>query len=137
MAKAVHTPQIGDHTVRLRKDKLQFDVHTSERKDIQMPEMRHGIRYYRIQQPRLPTPLYLGCKFYECEIVPESDDFTAVAGELVENKLKQGVLGIKNCSDRQWKAKMPDGVFYDIAPGKGFPVWQGLEIDFGEVKAQI
>ena len=83
------------------------------------------------------TPLYLGCKFYECEIVPESDDFTAVAGELVENKLKKGVLGIKNCSDRQWKAKMPDGVFYDIAPGKGFPVWQGLEIDFGEVKAQI
>ncbi|MCR4638533.1 protein kinase [Ruminococcus sp.] len=83
------------------------------------------------------TPLYLGYKFYTCEIIPESDDFTAVAGELVENKLKQGVLGIKNCSDRQWKAKMPDGKFYDIAPGKGFPVWQGLEIDFGEVKAQI
>ena len=83
------------------------------------------------------TPLYLGCKFYACEIIPESDDFSAVAGELVENKLKPGVLGIKNCSDRQWKAKMPDGVFYDIAPGKGFPVWQGLEIDFGEVKAHI
>ena len=83
------------------------------------------------------TPLYLGCTFYTCEIIPESDDFTAVAGELVENKLKPGVLGIKNCSDRQWKAKMPDGKFYDITPGKGFPVWQGLEIDFGEVKAQI
>jgi DNA-binding helix-hairpin-helix protein with protein kinase domain len=83
------------------------------------------------------TPLYLGCKFYECEIVPESDDFTAVAGELVENKLKKGVLGIKNCSDRQWKAKMPDGNFYDIAPGKGFPVWQGLEIDFGKVQATL
>ena len=82
-------------------------------------------------------PLYLGCKFYECEIIPESEEFMKVAGELVENKLKPGVLGIKNCSDRKWRAKMPDGVFYDIAPGKGFPVWHGLEIDFGEIKAQI
>ena len=45
-------------------------------------------------------PLYLGCKFYKCEISPDSDDFTSVAGELVENKLKPGVLGIKNCSDK-------------------------------------
>jgi hypothetical protein len=82
-------------------------------------------------------PLYLGCKFYECEISPDSDDFTKIAGELVENKLKPGMLGIKNCSERNWKAKMPDGTFYDIAPGKGFPIWQGLEIDFGEIKAQI
>ena len=82
-------------------------------------------------------PLFLGCKFYECEINPESEEFMKVAGELVENKLKPGVIGIKNCSDRKWRAKMPDGVFYDIAPGKGFPVWQGLEIDFGQIKAQI
>ena len=71
------------------------------------------------------------------EITPESDDFTTVAGELVENKLKPGVLGIKNCSERMWKAKMPDGTFYDISPGKGFPIWQGLEIDFGGITAQI
>ncbi len=82
-------------------------------------------------------PLYLGCKFYTCEILNDSDDFTTVAGELVENKLKPGVLGIKNCSELKWRAKMPDGEFYDIPPGKGFPIWQGLEIDFGEIKAQI
>lgn len=82
-------------------------------------------------------PLYVGSKFYECEIDPKSDDFQKVAGELVENKLKPGMLGIKNGSEKVWRVKMPDGVFYDIAPGKGFPLWKGLEIDFGEVNAHI
>ncbi|SDA22098.1 Protein kinase domain-containing protein [Ruminococcus sp. YE71] len=76
-------------------------------------------------------PLYVGCRFYECEIDPNSDDFLNIAGELVENKLKPGVLGIKNCSDKSWRAKMPNGQMADIAPGKGFPIWQGLEIEFG------
>ncbi|MBQ8568277.1 MAG: protein kinase [Oscillospiraceae bacterium] len=82
-------------------------------------------------------PLYIGCKFYQCEIDPDSDDFISVAGELVENKLKANVIGIKDCSEKTWKVKMPDGAFYDIGPGKGFPIWNGLEIDFGEIKAQI
>ncbi len=82
-------------------------------------------------------PLYLGCKFYKCEIDPESDDFLSVAGELVENSLKPGVLGIKNFSEKTWRVKMPDGVFYYVESGKGFPVWPGLEIDFGDIKAQI
>ncbi|MDE6665632.1 MAG: protein kinase [Ruminococcus sp.] len=82
-------------------------------------------------------PLYIGSKFYECEIDPKSDNFQKVAGELVENKLKPGMLGIKNSSEKVWRVKMPDGVFYDIAPGKGFPLWKGLEIDFDEVNAHI
>lgn len=82
-------------------------------------------------------PLYVGSKFYECEINPRSDDFQTVVGELVENKLKPGMLGIKNSSGKTWRVKMPDGVFYDIAHGKGFPLWKGLEIDFGDVNAHI
>ncbi len=83
------------------------------------------------------VPLYVGRKFYECEISPDSDDFLSVAGELVENKLRPGLLGIKNCSDKTWRVKMPDRIVYDIAPGKGFPIWQELEIDFGDVQAKI
>ncbi len=82
-------------------------------------------------------PLYVGAKLYDCEISPESDDFQTAAGELVENKLKAGMLGIKNISEKTWRAKMPDGVFYDIPTGKGFPIWNGLEVDFGSVKATI
>ncbi len=82
-------------------------------------------------------PLYIGSKFYECEVYPDSDDFLSVAGELVENKLKPGVLGIKNCSERSWKVRMPDGAIYDVAPSKGCPIWKGLEINFGEVTAKL
>ena len=82
-------------------------------------------------------PLYVGCRFFKCETQTDSDDFLSVAGELVENKLKPGVIGIKNCSDKVWKVKMPDGEKYDIAPGKGFPIWAELEIDFGDVVAKI
>ncbi len=82
-------------------------------------------------------PLYVGGKFYNCEVYPDSDDFLSVAGEIVENTLKPGVIGMKNCSDRTWNVKMPDEMFYPVAPGKGFPIWQGLEIDFGGIKAKI
>ncbi len=83
------------------------------------------------------TPLYLGSVFYECEIDPESEDFQTIAGELVENRLKPGVLGFKNTSSKVWRAKMPDGDYHEIPPGKGFPVWQGLIIDFGEITATL
>ncbi len=81
-------------------------------------------------------PLYKGAKIYECDIHTDSNDFLTVAGEVVENKFRPGLYGIKNCSERKWSAKMPDGVFHDVEPGKGFPIWQSLEIDFGEVKAK-
>ena len=34
---------------------------------------------------------------------------------------------------------MPDGMFYDIEPGKGCPIWQGLEIQFknGMITASV
>ena len=82
-------------------------------------------------------PLYIGAKFYECEIDPDSEDFLSVAGSVVENKLKVGMIGIKNETNRIWRAKMPDGEFYDIKPGGGFPIWPELEISFGMIKASI
>lgn len=82
------------------------------------------------------VPLYLGRKFFECEIDSTCDDFLEVAGELVENKISHK-LGIKNCSAKSWKAKMPDGAMHDVASGKGCPIWKNLEIDFGEVTAKI
>ncbi len=82
-------------------------------------------------------PLYIGCKLFECEINPNADDFLSVAGELVENKIRPGLIGIKNCSDSKWSVKMPDGLFHDVTSGKGFPVWNGLEIDFGKVQAKF
>lgn len=82
-------------------------------------------------------PVYMGRRFYSCETDSASDDFRSVTGEVVENKLKKGMLGIKNLSGKSWKVKMPDGKFYNIESGKGFPLWNDIEIDFGSVTASI
>ncbi|MBR7085524.1 MAG: serine/threonine protein kinase [Oscillospiraceae bacterium] len=78
------------------------------------------------------VPLYLGYKFYACETVKNSDDFETVTGEVVENKLRPGMMGVKNSSGKSWRVKMPDGNFYAAPSGKGFPLWEKLEIDFGD-----
>ena len=74
----------------------------------------------------------------------DSDLFSTLEAALVvnmtlgvENKLKPGVLGIKNCTEDTWQAKLPDGKYYPIQPGKGFPIWKDLEVDFGKVKASM
>ena len=83
------------------------------------------------------VPLYIGKKFFACETVAGSDDFQKVTGEVVENKLKKGMMGIKNLSGNTWNVKMPDGKIYKIENGRGFPIWPGLSIDFGGVTAHI
>ena len=83
------------------------------------------------------TPVYVGRKFYMCDAVPGSDDFNTVVGEIVENKIQKGVLGIKNMSDKTWKVKMPDGTNHEILPGKGFPLWSGVIADIGGVNIEL
>jgi hypothetical protein len=82
-------------------------------------------------------PIYEGCKLYECDTVKLSDKFDKVVGEVIENKIHRGVFGFKNLSDSVWKAKMPNGEFKNINPNCGFPIWSGLEIDFGDTTAKI
>lgn len=98
--------------------------------NIKFASMKFSDRPYRM-------PLYIGGRIFECEINPQSDDFLSIAGELVENKIQRGLMGIKNVSGKKWSVRMPDGVYHDITSGKGFPIWQGLEIDFGKVKAHL
>lgn len=82
-------------------------------------------------------PIYIGKRFFACETSAGSDDFQTITGEVVENKLKKGMMGIKNLSGNSWNVKMPDGKIYKIESGRGFPVWHGLSIDFGGVTAHI
>lgn len=110
--------------------KPEEEVFTCPVCGIKFASMKFTNRAYRM-------PLYIGCKIFECEIDPTSDDFLSVAGELVENKIQKGLMGIKNCSGQKWSVRMPDGTVRDVTSGKGFPVWQGLEIDFGKVQASL
>ncbi|MCM1508616.1 MAG: protein kinase [Ruminococcus flavefaciens] len=110
--------------------KPEDEVFTCPSCKLKYATMKFTNRLYRM-------PLYIGCKIFECEIDQDSDDFLSVVGVLVENKLQRGLMGIKNCSGQKWRVRMPDGMVHDVTSGKGFPVWQGLEIDFGKVKANL
>lgn len=129
-AEVIQCPMCGRTNFARFFDKADHKTYkcTNCREEIPTLEMSHH---------KWRTPVFKGAKIYECDIYSDSNDFLTVVGEVVENKLRPGVFGIKNCSDRKWKAKMKDGVFHDIEPGKGFPIWEGLEIDFGEVKAKM
>jgi hypothetical protein len=77
------------------------------------------------------APLYPGLKLYRCYTENE-DDFETITGEVIENKNRKGIFGIKNLSRRTWNAKFPDNSVREVAPGGGVPIWHGLVIDFGD-----
>ena len=101
----------GEHTLRCRN--CGSTIYTM------------GVKDYEL-------PLNLGAKLYKCLTTKNSDDFESVTGMVIENRLKKGLFGIKNMSDDVWKAKFPDNSIREVAPGKGVPIWTGLEIDFGD-----
>ena len=110
--------EVDEHTLRCRRCNSEFLT------------MEFSGLKYRI-------PLFLGCKFYACDTDPNTDDYKTITGIIVENKLKPGVVGIKNMSQNSWRVKMPNEQFYEVAPGRGFPLWNGIVIEFGEVTARI
>lgn len=96
-----------------------------------------GTNIYTLQIKDMVTPLYPGLKLYRC-YTEKADDYETVTGEVIENKAKKGLFGIKNLSKNTWKAVMPNGELRDINPGGGAPIWKGLKIDFGDgIKARV
>lgn len=84
------------------------------------------------------VPLYMGAKFYRCLTEKNNDDVETVTGVVMENRLKKGLLGVKNMSNKTWQAVFPDQSIRELGPGKGVPIWKGLEIDFGDqIKAEL
>ena len=54
------------------------------------------------------------------------------AAEIIENKIKRGVFGIRNLSEIRWSGKMPDGSSRIIEKGNVMPIWNNIELDFGD-----
>ena len=111
-------------------EKLENDNYRCQKCNTEFPTLKFSNANFLV-------PLYQGRKFYSCETNNASDDFQTVTGEVVENRLKKGMLGIKNLSGNVWRVKMPDGNFYNIESERGFPIWNDLEIDFGGITAKI
>ena len=89
-----------------------------------------GSKIYTLQIKDMMAPLYPGLKLYRC-YTENVDDYETVTGEVIENRNRKGIFGIKNLSGHSWKAKFPDDSIRDVAPGGGAPIWRGLQIDFG------
>ena len=83
------------------------------------------------------TPLYPGLKLYRC-YTEKAEDYETVTGEVIENRNKKGLFGIKNLSGKTWQTVFPNGEIREVPPGAGAPIWKGLKIDFGnDVKARV
>ena len=91
---------------------------------------RCGTMIYTLGVNGFEFPLMQGARLYRCLTEKNNDDFETVTGEVIENRLKKGLFGIKNLSRKTWSATFPDGSVKDVGPGKGVPIWQGLKIDF-------
>ncbi len=91
---------------------------------------RCGSKIYTLQMKDMTAPLYPGLKLYRC-YTEDEEDYETVTGEVIENKEHKGMFGIKNLSDKVWKAKFPDNEIHEVKPEYGVPIWKGLLIDFG------
>ncbi len=72
-------------------------------------------------------------KLYSDQIIDaDKEAFSIVSGEVVENKNRPGVMGLKNHSDKVWvvtyKGKDPK----EIPPEGGCAIFQGMKVDFGK-----
>ena len=80
---------------------------------------------------KTPVVLFPGNKLYECHTTSLSDNHVKVTGEVIQNKIKKGLFGIKNLSDSVWKAKLPNGKILTIGKNSVVPILIGVCIDFG------
>ena len=86
---------------------------------------------------KIKAPMYCGYKIHVCELDPLYTLTETVLGEVVENRLDRSMPGIKNCTPLGWRAVLPDGKVYNVRQGKGIPVWSGLRVEIGNVRARV
>ena len=65
---------------------------------------------------------------YPCQIYSDSNDFSTIAGKVVENTQHPGIYGFKNLTSEYWITNKKEKVL----PGKGTVLRAGLELDFGK-----
>ena len=75
-----------------------------------------------------------GKKLYADQIIkPDEERFSIVAGEVVENRNRPGIMGLKNRSDVPWIVHRGSET-KEIPPGGGYLILQGMKVEFGKRK---
>ena len=89
-----------------------------------------GKVYYPLSDGLNRILLSEGGQLYECQTGLNPLDYETVTGQIVENRRKKGLFGIKNLSDGFWRGFYPDGTTREIHKGQAIPIWEGMTLAF-------
>ncbi len=81
--------------------------------------------------------LFPGQKLYRCHTDNDSDDYTALCGEVIRNPDKPQIWGLRNLSPATWTATLLDGATKEIAHNDVLIIAKTKDIDFGNCTASI
>ncbi len=74
--------------------------------------------------------LSAGARLYECQTGLNAFDTETVTGQVVENRNRKGLFGIKNVSDGVWRGFFPNRETKEITKGMAIPIWSGMTLRF-------
>lgn len=92
-------------------------------KDIQRPMILKVKKYNVVMQP--------GKLVYSCHAVHDSDNFKEAKGEVISSRQDPSLVGLKNNSDFNWTAILPNGISKAYSNGQVIKLGRGLKINFG------
>lgn len=92
-------------------------------KDIQRPMILKVKKYNVVMQP--------GNLVYSCHAVHDSDNFKEAKGEVISSRQDPSLIGLKNNSDFNWTAILPNGTSKAYSNGQVIKLGRGLKINFG------
>ena len=92
-------------------------------KNIQRPMILKVKKYYVVMQP--------GKLVYSCHAVHDSDNFKEAKGEVISSRQDPSLVGLKNNSDFNWTAILPNGISKAYSNGQVIKLGRGLKINFG------
>lgn len=82
--------------------------------------------------------MYPGQKSYVCHTKSNSDDFTTITGEVIQNKNNPNLWGLRNLSPEVWLCTLPDGSTKNVNKNEVVPVFKDVKITFsGGIKGEI
>ena len=68
---------------------------------------------------------------YACHVVYDSDNFKEVKGEIITSRQDPSLVGLRNNSDFNWIAILPNGASKPYSNGQVIKLVRGLKINFG------
>lgn len=89
---------------------------------------RCGRIFYELSCQNRHIYISNGTKLYAYQLDPQDVDDQDIVAEVVENKQRKGLYGVKKLNDGSWKVLFPDQTEREVVRNQGAPIWSGLAI---------